>query len=113
MDWGDIARLSGFLSLYVVIPLGLGFLSAVLEKFKRGGRVSDILAVVCMLFLVLLCLASLMHVQEGGTRVRWSGGWELIGISRVLDGLSALMLVVINLVVDITYTLIDPRIRMQ
>ena len=49
MDWTDLTRLCRFLSLYVVVPLGLGFLAAVLEKFRRDvTRITDVLGTLCM-----------------------------------------------------------------
>lgn len=101
MDWDIFIHLSRLLSPYMVVPLGMGFICAVLEKFKRGAYIAEILATVSMAFLLLLSLGTLLHVHDGGSIVRWVGNWQpqtVMGISRVLDGLSALMLVTINMV---------------
>ena len=100
MGW--LSVISKQLPLFVAIPLGLGFLSAVLEKFRSGPKFSDVLAVLGMLLLLMMSITGLGMVGEPGAHpmVTWIGKWAppLVGINMVLDGLSGLLLVTISLV---------------
>jgi len=83
------------LPLVVAIPLGAAFLLPLLEKTALGARLSQILAVlvsIVVLILALCCLASDEIIYWMG---KWSPGSGVLGISLVLDRLSCLMLIIV------------------
>ena len=83
--------------LFVVIPLAGAFLVSLLGK--RLKALSDMLSNLASLSLFVLSLFSLLLVKENTVLVYRLGGWiPPIGIAMVLDGLSAFMLVTVNLV---------------
>ncbi len=86
------------LALFVVIPLGAAFVSALLKRVSRNA--GDIIANLACFVLFLLSLVSLFTLhRSSGVIVYMMGGWRPpFGINLVLDGLSAFMLVTINLV---------------
>ncbi len=84
------------LPLFVVIPLGVAFLIPVISKVSRGS--ARLLALGGGLALAVFSLLSLSWLQSGPV-VYALGGWKPpFGICMVLDGLGALLLVVINLI---------------
>jgi len=84
------------LALFVIIPLGCAFLVPVVSKIRGGTE--RLLAVFCGVSLLWLSLSSFFWF-EGGRIIYSVGGWKApFGICMVLDGLSALMLLVVNLI---------------
>ncbi|GAG32688.1 unnamed protein product, partial [marine sediment metagenome] len=83
--------------LFMVIPLGSAFIVVLLGRFKE--TVSDALATAATLMLAILSFALIIPLSQEGIFVyrmgRWIPPW---GINLVLDGLSLLMLIIINLV---------------
>lgn len=83
--------------LFIVIPLAVAFLLPIAGR--AWGKLSDILANLAILALFVLSLLAIGMP----TMVYKVGGWQPaagipIGIYMVLDGLSILMLIIINLV---------------
>jgi multicomponent Na+:H+ antiporter subunit D len=90
--------MENLLPLFIAIPMGAAFLLPLLEKLPIGPKVSQWLALLVSLVVLLMSLYS-MGASES---TYWMGGWSpakgAIGISLVLDSLSRLMLVVIALI---------------
>jgi multicomponent Na+:H+ antiporter subunit D len=87
--------------LFVAIPLATAFIISLIGKYyRRAGDVLANLASLTLLALSFLVLSSL-NSQSSTTWVYKIGGWggiPPIGILMVLDGLSAFMLITLNLV---------------
>ncbi|MFH1621595.1 MAG: proton-conducting transporter membrane subunit [Candidatus Omnitrophota bacterium] len=85
------------LPLFVIISLGAAFLIAL---FGRKSKLfCDIAGSLSTFILFVLSVYSLVVVKQSGAVVYKIGGWVLpLGICFVLDGLSAFMLVILNLV---------------
>ncbi len=82
---------------FVIIPLGGAFLLSFLGKKIKG--LPDIFGFIITLVLLLLSLWAVRINYLSGTLVYSVGGWKPpIGIGLVLDGLTAFMLVTVNLV---------------
>ncbi|MDD4899377.1 MAG: proton-conducting transporter membrane subunit [Candidatus Omnitrophica bacterium] len=85
------------LALFVIVPLACVFLIVLLAR--RFKALSDILANTAALFLLLLACFSLKQVAAQGVLTYNISGWAPpIGIALVMDGLSAFMLLTVNLV---------------
>ncbi|MBN1913714.1 MAG: NADH/ubiquinone/plastoquinone (complex I), partial [Candidatus Omnitrophica bacterium] len=84
------------LPVFVIIPLGCAFLIPIVSKIRRG--LAGILANLGALALLFFSLQSFAWVKSG-VKVYYLGGWQPpFGICMVLDSLSALMLLVVNLI---------------
>lgn len=90
----DINKL---LPLFVAVPLGVGFIMPLLNKLRRE-RFLDVLAILASLFLFALTVP--LFRSGVSDAVYWAGNWKppVLGICLVSDGLSRLMLLVVNLV---------------
>jgi multicomponent Na+:H+ antiporter subunit D len=80
-----------WIPLMVAIPLGVAFAVPVLAR--RWRRAPDVLGNATMGLLALLAAAA-----AGKSGAAWVGGWGSLGIELRLDGLTALMLIAVNLV---------------
>ena len=88
---------AGAIPLFVAIPLAAAF--AIVLAGRAVRRLPEVLAVGATGTLVVLALLSVLRVNAVGPTVYAVGGWlPPLGISMVLDGLSALMVVTVNLV---------------
>ncbi len=84
------------IAFFVIIPLFCAFLIPILAKFRSNA--GQILANLAAGLLLLFSLQSISWIKSG-TQVYAVGGWRApFGICMVLDGLSALMLIVVNLI---------------
>ena len=90
--------------LLVAVPLGMGFAIAIIAHLKQVSRLTVLLATVAIAFnlLAAIILWRAVHPGSGHVISVWAGGWDgvrgPVGIQLVCDGLSRLMLIVINLV---------------
>ena len=87
------------LPLFIVIPLGAAFLIPFLVKVWR--RMPDLIGSLATLSLTIMVLCVIGRINN--VWVYYVGGWEPvkgipIGISMVADGLSVLMLMIINFI---------------
>jgi multicomponent Na+:H+ antiporter subunit D len=88
---------AGVIPLFVAIPLAAAFAIVVAARLVRN--LPEILAVCATGSLLVLALLCVLRVNAVGATVYSVGGWSPpVGISLVLDGLSALIVVTINLV---------------
>ncbi|MDD4895130.1 MAG: proton-conducting transporter membrane subunit [Candidatus Omnitrophica bacterium] len=86
------------LLFFVIVPLAGAFLIAIFRK--RPNNFSDIIVNLAALSLTVLSLYCMKLVNSHKIIAYKIGGWlPPLGISLVLDGLSGLMLVIVNLVV--------------
>ncbi len=90
--------MNAILPLFVVIPLALAFILPLLEKRSYGSFLSRALAVLASIVLLILAVSLLFSPSS----ISWIGGWSpskgSIGISMVLDPLSAMMMVIVTVV---------------
>ena len=89
-----------WLPLMIAIPLGVGFLLPLMEKFVRAPRAAEALAVVASLACIALSVIILVVETP---EPYWAGGWSIgsaaaVGISLVCDGMTRLVLLMTNLV---------------
>lgn len=88
---------SNMIPLFVAIPLAGAFLIAIGGRRLKG--IPDLLGSLAALSLFVFSILSVYAVNIYGTLVYSAGAWKPpIGISMVLDGLSAFMLVTVNLI---------------
>jgi multicomponent Na+:H+ antiporter subunit D len=85
--------MENMIPLFVAIPLGAAFLIPMVSR--RLKWMPDLLGNAAMFFLALMAF---MTLGEEGSSVYHMGGWKIIGIDLRLDGLTALMLITINVV---------------
>ncbi|MBM3248998.1 MAG: NADH/ubiquinone/plastoquinone (complex I) [Candidatus Omnitrophica bacterium] len=84
------------LPIFVIIPLGGAFLIPIIAKFKEEW--AQVVANLCAGLLLLFSVASIFWLKTG-IKVYDVGGWKPpFGICMVLDGLTVLMLLVVNLI---------------
>jgi len=83
------------LPLFIAIPLGVGFLLPLLQKFFKAPRLAEVIAVIAGAALVTL---SALLLAAGNVQSYWLGGRSVIGISLVCDGLTKLLLIMTNVV---------------
>lgn len=96
--------------LSVALPLFFAFTITVVAR--RCAGLAAALATLCSSVLLALSLAAVHLVATSGTQVYAVGGWTPpIGISMVLDGLSAFMLVTVNLIALASVVFSVPYIR--
>jgi multicomponent Na+:H+ antiporter subunit D len=85
-----------------VIPFCTAFIITIVGKNVK--RLPDVLGFAATLSLFLWALVGLWAVNSYGALVFNAGGWKApLGIALVLDGLSAFMLVTVNLVVTLIF----------
>ncbi len=85
------------LPLFVALPLAGAFLVPLLSKL--WPRFGDLIANIVAAGLVTLSVYGLLFLTFGGTPLlHWAGGWKYIGIAMWFDALSALIVLVINIV---------------
>jgi len=84
------------LPIFVIIPLGCAFLMPIAGKLRQGF--CQVLANICGLSLLFFSLNSI-HWLKSGLKIYYLGGWQPpFGICMVLDGLTVLMLLVVNII---------------
>jgi len=83
--------------LFVAVPLAGAFLIPLLAKL--WSRLSDIIANIVAATLVGLSFYGWFYIRAGGLPLcYWVGGWRLIGIAMWFDALTALIVLIINIV---------------
>lgn len=84
------------LPIFVIIPLGAAFLIPIAYKIRQN--LAGLLANLAGGALLLFSLQSIFWLKSG-TKIYYVGGWRPpFGICMVLDGLTVLMLLVVNLI---------------
>ncbi len=84
------------LPIFVIIPLGCAFLIPLLSRVRE--YFAQVLANLGAGLLLFFSVASIFWLKEG-VKVYYIGGWRPpFGICMVLDGLTVLMLLVVNLI---------------
>jgi multicomponent Na+:H+ antiporter subunit D len=84
------------LPIFIIIPLGCAFLVPLVSKIKQ--LYGQVLAVFCGGALLFFSLASIAWLKSG-LKIYYTGGWKPpFGICLVLDGLTVLMLLVVNII---------------
>jgi len=84
------------LPIFVIIPLGCAFLIPIAGKLRQG--LAQLLANSCAL-LLLFCSINSIFWLKSGPKIYSLGGWPApFGICMVLDGLTVLMLLVVNII---------------
>ncbi len=85
------------LPLFIAVPLAGAFLIPLLSKLWL--RISDIIANIVTAILVSLSIYGWVYIMVGGKGISyWVGGWRLIGIAMWFDALTALIVLIINIV---------------
>lgn len=83
--------------MFVAVPLAGAFLIPLLAKL--WSRLSDIVANIVAATLVGLSFYGWLYIRTGGMPLcYWVGGWRLIGIAMWFDALTALIVLIINIV---------------
>jgi len=84
------------LPIFIIVPLACAFLIPVISKIRRDF--APLFANLCGITLLFFSLNSISWLK-GGLKVYYLGGWRPpFGICMVLDGLTVLMLLVVNLI---------------
>ncbi len=84
------------LPIFVIIPLGVAFIIPLISKRREG--LAQVLANLCAVSLLCFSVFSIFWLK-GGIKIYHVGGWRApFGICLVLDGLTVLMLLVVNLI---------------
>ncbi|MEO0019541.1 MAG: proton-conducting transporter membrane subunit [candidate division WOR-3 bacterium] len=85
------------LPLFVALPLGGAFLVPLLSKL--WSRFADLIANIVVSALLGISIYGLLIVNAAGLPMHyWVGGWRVIGIAMWFDPLTALIVLVINIV---------------
>jgi len=84
------------LPIFVIIPLGCAFLIPLTSKVRPS--LAKALAIICGSALLFFSLSSIWWLKTG-VKIYHVGGWRPpFGICMVLDGLTVLMLLVVNII---------------
>lgn len=87
-----------FAPLFVIIPMGAAFLCSVFRGYL-SRKIYDACSCLLALILFVLSMMAVYAVNVNGTIVYNVGSWKPpIGITMILDGFSAFMLIVVNLI---------------
>ncbi|MEO0053121.1 MAG: proton-conducting transporter membrane subunit, partial [candidate division WOR-3 bacterium] len=85
------------LPLFVAIPLAGAFLVPLLSKLWT--RFADLIASIASALLLGVSVYGWLMVNAGGLPLHyWVGGWRIIGIAMWFDALTALIVLIINIV---------------
>jgi multicomponent Na+:H+ antiporter subunit D len=84
------------LPIFIIIPLGCVFLIPIAYKMRQG--LAQVLANLCGISLLFFSIMSIFWLKSG-MKIYYLGGWKPpFGITMALDGLTVLMLLVVNLI---------------
>lgn len=85
------------LPLFVAIPLAGAFLIPLLSKL--WSRFSDLIANIATALLLGFSVYGWLIINAGGMPLHyWVGGWRIIGIAMWFDALTALIVLIVNIV---------------
>lgn len=85
------------LPLFVAVPLAGAFLVPLLSKL--WSRFSDLISNICTALLLGTSVYGWLMVNASGMPLHyWVGGWRIIGIAMWFDALTALVVLIINIV---------------
>ncbi len=86
-----------FLPLFIAVPLAGAFLVPLLSKL--WSRFADLIAGIASAALLVISVYTWLILKAGGVPLHyWVGGWKVIGIAMWFDALTALIVLVINIV---------------